>query len=401
MTKIPFIKYTSYGNNFVIVDETRAPLLTEFEKMSFAYQATNVFYGVGSDNFLIIQPCNIKILNEINKFHGYWENIPDTEGANFIFRMFEPNGEESFSCGNGLICIADYIYRKYDKKFARIMTEIPSLNPKVITIGTNPEKGKNWANMGHPRKIPLALANPYMTRSYDKEIDMIKDLSLSNFRQTGGLEFFTNDTSFKISGFLVFTGEPHFVVFSETGFSIEDLGKNIFLTSNEPTTLIQNTEKRLNSSSSFIQFIGDYFEREFSHIFPAGININFVRVVDSNGILEYRCFERGINRETLACGTGAVAIAFIARRLKMLTANPIHLWPHRCRWYDPYAQSQVKETEKGWILFGAPVMLFEGIFMLIQPEIEKNYFLNIRQALANKSLRAEERTICNLSAAAF
>lgn len=47
---------------------------------------------------------------------------------------------------------------------------------------------------------------------------------------------------------------------------------------------------------------------------PKGVNVNFVSE-RSLGMLTMRTFERGIERETLACGTGAVAVAFAANKL--------------------------------------------------------------------------------------
>ena len=90
-------------------------------------------------------------------------------------------------------------------------------------------------------------------------------------------------------------------------------------------------------------------------------------LLNQSGVLEYRCFERGINRETLACGTGALASAFVARRLKILTVDEGNVWPHRCRWYDPYANIQVRREEEGWSVSTNPVMLFEGAFALDKP----------------------------------
>ncbi len=54
--------------------------------------------------------------------------------------------------------------------------------------------------------------------------------------------------------------------------------------------------------------------RFHGHFQPAGTNVDFVKVLSENG-LEIRTYERGVEDETLACGTGAVASAIIAFKL--------------------------------------------------------------------------------------
>lgn len=63
--------------------------------------------------------------------------------------------------------------------------------------------------------------------------------------------------------------------------------------------------------------------RNHPHFAPAGTNADFVQT-HPDGFISVRTYERGVERETLACGTGAVAVATILNTLKEIEP-PIEL----------------------------------------------------------------------------
>lgn len=67
--------------------------------------------------------------------------------------------------------------------------------------------------------------------------------------------------------------------------------------------------------------------REIRHrkeLFPEGANVNFLEVTSDDSI-SVRTFERGVEDETLACGTGAVASALMSYRLGRVTSSPVRV----------------------------------------------------------------------------
>ena len=360
MERIPFTKYTSFGNNFVIVDEVTQRVLTENDKRRFAYHATDGSFGVGSDNFLVVQRCTPETLQEINSASNYWENVPNCD-ADFIFRMFEPDGSEALSCGNGLMCIARHLNQRYGLASARILTEIPSAMPKTVCIGAEVRGDGCFANLGHPRRMPQGLIGDLPRKCLAGGIDAVDALTISQFRKTDEALFLGTSEKLELRGYLVFTGEPHLVIFVEEGVIPQKPVEYLFHTATVRSQ--PYIEKRISTGMDLVRFIGNHFNKQNEHLFPKGININFVQTIShADSLLEYRCFERGINKETLACGTGALACAYVAHKLNKVSTREITVWPYLCQLHQKGAKIKVQNSSEGWTIFGSPTCLVDGIY---------------------------------------
>lgn len=181
--------------------------------------------------------------------------IKPSEKADFRMEMYNADGSEGAMCGNGIRCVGKYVYDYGLTEQTSIQVETKS---GIKYLDLTVEEGKVSqvrVNMGAPEFSPSGI--PVLADG-DKVLDAPIMVDGREYRMT-----------------CVSMGNPHAVVY------LND---------------VKNLE---------IEKIGPMFEMH--PCFPDRVNTEFVRVVDGH-TLEMRVWERG-SGETLACGTGACAVA--------------------------------------------------------------------------------------------
>lgn len=191
--------------------------------------------------------------------------------ADFRMRMFNSDGSEAQMCGNATRCIGKYVYEKGLTNKKNLTLETLS-GIKHLTLDVADGKVKSVkVDMGipelKPERIPVVSRNP--------------EIKLSEEEIVEGVVFHITAVSM---------GNPHAVVF------VDEITDELVL--------------------------GNGPKLECSAIFPEKANIEFVKVIDGRH-LEMRVWERG-SGETLACGTGACAVA-VASVLNGLSGRDVEI----------------------------------------------------------------------------
>ena len=242
-----FTKMQGLGNDYVYVNCLRETIKNPAEVSKFV---SDRHFGIGSDGLIMICPSKV---------------------ADFEMQMYNADGSRGEMCGNGIRCVAKYVYDYglTDKTSISVET-LGGIKYLDLTV----EDGKVnlvKVDMGSPRlapsQIPIVPENPEDTRIIDAPLEV----EGKTYYMTG-----------------VSMGNPHTVVY------VDDV-KGLDLVK-----------------------IGPSFENHKR--FPGRINTEFAHVLDRKTV-EMRVWERG-SGETLACGTGACAVA-VASILNGLTENRV------------------------------------------------------------------------------
>ena len=238
--KIEFTKMHGAGNDYVYVDCTKEELPNPG---AISEYVSHRRFSIGSDGLICVCKSDV---------------------ADFKMRMFNADRSEGKMCGNGIRCVAKFVYDKGLTDKNPITIETLS---GIKTIEMNVEEGKVMTakvDMGKPifraTEIPM---------NCDHYIFVDQGLVLD--------DKFEDVTQEKIvyNGTAISMGNPHFVTFVDDVDALD------------------------------LEKLGPQFEHH--KLFPEGVNTEFVQVIDKNTV-KFRVWERG-SGETWACGTGASAVA--------------------------------------------------------------------------------------------
>ena len=228
--RIRFTKMHGLGNDFMLIDSTA----NKFDLPAGRIAAlSDRRLGVGFDQLLVLETSS-------------------DPGADFHYRIFNPDGTEVEHCGNGARCLARYIA---DNGLSECNPILVSTVNRTLALRLL-DNGEVSVDMGSPDFRPSALPFNADRRQalYRREIEAI-----------GAVVDFA----------AVSMGNPHAVI------RVEDLAN----------TAVKTIGKALGIHADF----------------PAGVNVGFMQI-ENRGRVRLRVYERGPG-ETPACGSGACAAA--------------------------------------------------------------------------------------------
>ena len=239
-----FTKMHGLGNDYVYVNCFQEKI--ENPSKVAKYESDRHF-GIGSDGLIMINPSEV---------------------ADFEMEMYNADGSRGEMCGNGIRCVAKYVYDYglTDKTSISVETlggikylDLTVKDGKVIMVKVD---------MGTPILKPELIP---IVADGDMVVNEPIIVDRTEYRMTG-----------------VSMGNPHAVIYMD---NIKDLN---------------------------LDQLGPKFENH--ERFPKRINTEFVKFIDRH-TLEMRVWERG-SGETMACGTGACAVA-VASILNGLTEEKV------------------------------------------------------------------------------
>jgi diaminopimelate epimerase len=237
------------------------------EKISFIKMsgAGNDFIVINKDLFpdLTLNSSSIKQLCDRRNGIGA-DGLITIAGSDdhydFLMNYYNSDGSTGSLCGNGARCAVKFaeISKITNKKSVKFLSNGTEYSGEII------ENNKTMVNFNPPAKISLNL--------------------------------FIKAAGQSINSSFIDTGSPHVVINIED--VLEDPDGNSSYYSDLDLFPVFNLGKEIRNNKD---------------LFPNGTNVNFIKIVGDKVYI--RTYERGVEDETLSCGTGATASALIAHFL--------------------------------------------------------------------------------------
>ena len=241
-----FTKMHGCGNDYIYIDCFKETVVNESEA---AIKLSDRHFGIGGDGLILIKKGT---------------------KADFEMVMYNADGSRGAMCGNGIRCVAKYVYdNHYTDKTSFTVESMGAVKYIDVTV-ENGRAVSAKVDMGAP-----------ILKSVDVPVNSTKEKVI-------GEKITVADREFNMT--CVSMGNPHAVMFIDE--SPRDFDLNYY-----GALLEQNTD-----------------------VFPNRVNAEFAKVIDRKNI-EMRVYERGTG-ETLACGTGTCATV-VAAILNGLTDNDV------------------------------------------------------------------------------
>jgi diaminopimelate epimerase len=264
-----FAKMQGAGNDYVYIDLIRqTPPADFFDTLAaFARRISDRHFGIGSDGLILIMP---------------------SEKAEVRMRMFNADGSESAMCGNGIRCLAKYVLDEGIRPGPELTVET---GHGVLNLSSS--RGADGlvssvsVDMGAPKLAPQDI--PVVNLGTEPVVARTLGFAAlpGHYDQSGAQR---NGVPLVHEVTLVSMGNPHCVIF-------------FFFFEFFP-----------------VRILGPIIEND-SH-FPERCNVHFVQLFEEDRV-RMRTWERG-SGETLACGTGASAVA-VALGLTRGWRKPVHV----------------------------------------------------------------------------
>lgn len=274
-----FVKMHGLGNDFVYVDCMERPL---DNLPDLAVRMSRRHVGVGADGIIAILPSDV---------------------ADCRMRIFNADGSEAQMCGNGIRCVAKYIYDNNIVRKNRLTVEtLSGIKTVEVHPGIDGLTDTVTVDMGLPRTAPA-------------EVPVLFDGARM-------VEQPVRISSGEVKVTAISMGNPHGIIFVD------------------------------NFDNDIVGTLGP--ELETHGIWPERANIEFVHV-DSESSLSMRAWERGAG-ETMACGTGACAAAVAA-----VTTGRAK-WPLTVRLIGGNLSIDLDRTTGHILMTGPAVTVFSGAY---------------------------------------